>query len=79
MLNRSELTILIYAVILHDIGMLVCRDEAPRLKETEEYRRILAEFDKDTPEDEILSELIRRTHVKRSCDYIDEFKRNPSI
>lgn len=77
-LNRSELTILIYAVTLHDMGMLVCRDEAPCLKETEEYRRILAEFDKDTPEDDILSELIRRTHVKRSCDYIDKFKRDPS-
>jgi len=73
-LNRSELTILIYAVALHDIGMLINRDDAAQLKETESYRHLLAEFDKDTPESDILSELIRRTHVERSCEYIDKFK-----
>ena len=75
-LNCSELTLLIYAVALHDIGMLVNRDDATQLKGTEEYRHLLAEFDKDTPESDILSELIRRTHVDRSCEYIDKFKEN---
>lgn len=75
-LNRSELTLLIYAVALHDMGMLINRDDAEQLKGTEEYRHLLAEFDKDTPEGDILSELIRRTHVDRSCEYIDKFKAN---
>lgn len=75
-LNRSELTILIYAVALHDIGMLISRDDAEQLKKTEAYRHLLAEFDKDTPEPEILSEYIRRTHVERSCDYVDKFKKD---
>lgn len=78
-LNCSELTILIYAVALHDIGMLVNRDDATQLKGTEEYRHLLAEFDKDTPEEDILSELIRRTHVGRSCKYIDMFKENMQL
>lgn len=75
-LNCSELTLLIYAVALHDIGMLINRDDAEQLTGTEEYRHLLAEFDKDTPEGDILSELIRRTHVERSCEYIDKFKEN---
>jgi len=75
-LNRSELTILIYAAALHDIGMLINRDDAVQLTETEAYSHILAEFDKDTPESDILSELIRRTHVDRSCEYIDKFKQD---
>lgn len=78
-LNRAELTLLIYAVALHDIGMLINRDEAVQLRGSEEYRHILAEFDRDTPENDILSELIRRTHVERSCKYIDEFKANISL
>lgn len=78
-LNRSELTLLVYAVALHDMGMLINRDDATQLKDTEEYRHLLAEFDKDTPESDILSELIRRTHVDRSCEYIDKFKENLNL
>lgn len=73
-LNRSELVLIIYAAALHDMGMLVNRDEAEELKKTHEYKKILAEYDRDASEDEILSELIRRNHVSRSCEYIDKFK-----
>ena len=73
-LNRSELVLIIYAAALHDMGMLANRDEAEELKKSQEYKKILAEFDRDASENEIISELIRRNHVSRSCEYIDKFK-----
>lgn len=75
-LNRSELTLIIYAAALHDIGMLVNKEDADLLKQSELYKRVSAEYDKNINEEELLSEVIRRSHVNRSCDYIDEFKRN---
>ena len=56
--------------------MLANRDEAEELKKSHEFKRILAEYDRDADENEILSELIRRNHVTRSCEYVDKFKAN---
>lgn len=73
-LNVVELQILIYAVLLHDIGMVINSEEALKLKEGAEFSKITQEFENSVSEDEILTELIRRTHVKRSLDYVDKFK-----
>lgn len=73
-LNIVELQILIYATFLHDIGMVINRDEANDLKKTNEFNEITMEFGQEAEEDEILTELIRRTHVQRSLAYVDRFK-----
>lgn len=78
-LNRAELVLMIYAVALHDIGMLANRDEIVELKKSLDFKKLLAEYDKDADENEILSEYIRRNHVSRSCHYIDIFKSNQSL
>lgn len=75
-LNIVELQILIYATFLHDIGMVINRDEANKLKKTKEFKEITMEFGQEAEEDEILTELIRRTHVQRSLEYVDKFKNN---
>lgn len=73
-LNIVELFILIHAVILHDIGMVINRTKAEKIKESTEFKRLFIEFDKNSTEDEILTEFIRRTHVQRSLEYIDDIK-----
>lgn len=73
-LNIVELTILIQAVILHDIGMVINKTKALAIKNTEGFKNILLEYDKGVDEDEILTEYIRRTHVQRSLEYIEDFK-----
>jgi hypothetical protein len=78
-LNIIELTILIYAVYLHDIGMVMTRNEAEKTKHTNEYAEFLFEFDKAVNEEEILTEFIRRNHVKKSLEYIDLFADNYSV
>ena len=75
-LNIVELQILIYATFLHDIGMVINRDEANELKVTDEFEKITIEFGQEIEEDEILTELIRRTHVQRSLKYVDRFKKD---
>lgn len=75
-LNIVELQILIYATFLHDIGMVINRDEAKELKTTAEFNEITMEFGQEAEEDEILTELIRRTHVQRSLKYVDQFKQD---
>ncbi|UOQ77651.1 ATP-binding protein [Hymenobacter sp. 5516J-16] len=72
-LNIVELTILIQAVYLHDIGMVVNRSEAKNIKESPEFKSTFINFDSGTDEDEILTEYIRQTHVSRSIAYIDLF------
>ncbi len=73
-LNIVELQILMYATFLHDIGMVINRDDAKELKSTQEFKTITMEFGQEVEEDEILTELIRRTHVQRSLEYVDKFK-----
>lgn len=73
-LNIVELQILMYATFLHDIGMVINRDDAKKLKNTKEFEAITMEFGQEVEEDEILTELIRRTHVQRSLEYVDKFK-----
>lgn len=73
-LNIVELQILMYATFLHDIGMVINRDDAKELKNTKEFEAITMEFGQEVEEDEILTELIRRTHVQRSLEYVDKFK-----
>ena len=75
-LNIVELLILIQAVILHDIGMVINREKAEKIKESNEFKNLFIEFDKGTDENEILTEYIRRTHVERSLKYIDDFKKD---
>ncbi|MCP4052603.1 MAG: hypothetical protein GY739_05960 [Mesoflavibacter sp.] len=72
-LNIVELVILIQAVLLHDIGMVVNKTIAGKIKESEDYKKLFIEFDNDVNEDQILTEYIRRTHVTRSLEYIDDF------
>ncbi|MDD5717461.1 MAG: ATP-binding protein [Sulfuricurvum sp.] len=72
-LNIVELQILIYSVILHDIGMVVNREEAEKLKSEDEFFRITMEYGEETDDETILTEYIRRTHVERSLSYIDIF------
>ncbi len=73
-LNIVELQILMYATFLHDIGMVINREDAKELKNTKEFEAITMEFGQEVEEDEILTELIRRTHVQRSLEYVDKFK-----
>jgi hypothetical protein len=73
-LNIVELQILIYATFLHDIGMVINRDEANDLKTTNEFEEITMEFGQEAEDEGILTELIRRTHVQRSLKYVDKFK-----
>lgn len=75
-LNIVELQILIYATFLHDIGMVINRDEANELKKTNKFEEITIEFGQEAEEDEILTELIRRTHVQKSLEYVDRFKQD---
>ncbi|OOV25771.1 hypothetical protein BXU11_13945 [Flavobacterium sp. LM5] len=75
-LNIVELTILFQAVILHDIGMVINKTKAIQIKEREGFKNILLEYDKGADEDEILTEYIRRTHVQRSLEYINNFKKD---
>jgi len=75
-LNIVELQILIYSAVLHDIGMVIEKDEIEKLKNSKDFKNLTYEFDKNTDENEILTELIRKNHIKRSCEYIDEFKSN---
>lgn len=77
-LNIVELTILIHAVLLHDIGMVINTKESEEIKKSADFEKMLFEYDKGTLEDDILTEYIRRTHVERSRDYIDCFKINQS-
>ncbi len=78
-LNIVELQILIYATFLHDIGMVINREDAEKLKQTTEFQKITMEFGQEANEDDILTELIRRIHVQRSLDYVDNFKENYSV
>jgi len=78
-LNIIEVTLLIQAALLHDIGMVVNKEAAEVLKTKNEFNEILIEFEKEVSNDEILTELIRRNHVKRSIEYIDIFKSEASV
>ncbi|MDD5021960.1 MAG: ATP-binding protein, partial [Endomicrobiaceae bacterium] len=76
-LNIVELSILIYAVILHDIGMVFDENEEKDFENDPKYISLVSVYENVTEKDkrEIMSEFIRRTHVERSCKYIDKFKR----
>lgn len=75
-LNIVEIQILIYAVLLHDIGMVINNAEKEELLKSDEFIKLTREFDSSVSDEEILTELIRRTHVQRSCNYVDIFKSN---
>lgn len=78
-LNMVEIYILIISVILHDIGMNVEGDDVEKIKESNDFKKMLLQYDRNTDEKEILTEYIRKTHVKRSADYVDKFKNNSDI
>ncbi|TGE15584.1 HD domain-containing protein [Hymenobacter elongatus] len=73
-LNIIELTILIQAVFLHDIGMVINKEEAETIKKTSEFKKTFIDFEANADEDDILTEYIRRNHVTKSLEYIDLFK-----
>lgn len=75
-LNIVEIQILIYTVLLHDIGMVINNAEKEELLKSDEFIKLTREFDSSVSDEEILTELIRRTHVQRSCNYVDIFKSN---
>ena len=89
-LNVVELSILIYAAYLHDLGMTSSREEREEaIRADAEYARLLAGDEtrstrlqrfKDegdhraatAVEDQVYTEYLRRTHVRRSARFIDE-------
>lgn len=77
-LNMTELVLLVYAAVLHDIGMVANREEVKLIKESEEYKSLLAEYQYDIEDEEVITEFIRRNHVNRSLDFIDKMKKSPN-
>lgn len=89
-LNVVELSILIYAAYLHDLGMTSSTDERESaIRDDAEFARLLAadevrsqrlrllkeEGDHRTAtavEDQVYTEYLRRTHVRRSARFIEE-------
>lgn len=78
-LNMTELVLLVYAAVLHDIGMVASREEVSLIRESEEYKALLAEYQFDVKDEEVITEFIRRNHVKRSLDFIDKVKTSPNM
>ncbi|MCI8400535.1 MAG: HD domain-containing protein [Lachnospiraceae bacterium] len=76
-LNITELIILVYAAVLHDIGMVATREEIILIKESEEYKSLLAEYRFSVTDEEVITEFIRRNHVSRSLNFIDKIKKSP--
>lgn len=79
MLNKTELVLLVYAALLHDIGMAANREEVQLIKESEKYRSLLAEYQYGVRDEEVITEFIRRYHIKRSLNFIDKAKLSPNI
>jgi molecular chaperone HtpG len=89
-LNVVELSTLIYAAYLHDLGMTCSADEREQLiKGDAEFARLLAADESRSlllqqlreggehraataVEDQVFTEYLRRTHVRRSARFIDE-------
>lgn len=89
-LNVVELSTLIYAAYLHDLGMTCSTDEREefirddpefaRLLAADEARALLLQQFKDggdhraatAVEDQVFTDYLRRTHVRRSARFIDE-------
>lgn len=89
-LNVVELSILIYAAYLHDLGMTSSREEREgAVRADADYARLLAgdetrsarlqRFKDDgehraatAVEDQVYTEYLRRTHVRRSARFIEE-------
>lgn len=89
-LNIVELSVLIYAAYLHDLGMTSSTDEREdAIRDDTEYGRLLAGDEtrsarlqrfKDegdhraatAVEDQVYTEYLHRTHVRRSARFIDE-------
>lgn len=78
-LNYTETVLIIYAAVLHDIGMVASRDEIKSIKESDEYKSLLAEYQYDVQDEDVVTEFIRRNHVKRSMDFIDKAKRKIDV
>ena len=73
-LNIVELQILIYAVLFHDIGMIVTQLEVKTLKQSNEFSESTIEYGQEIEDDEILVELVRKTNIKRAINYINKTK-----
>ncbi|MFD1992851.1 ATP-binding protein [Paenibacillus nicotianae] len=73
-LNELEISVLILAALLHDIGMAATEEEIHKIKNDEliyneiKYTSLLIKFNGD--EIEALQEYIRKVHAKRSSIYI---------
>lgn len=78
-LNYAETILIIYAAVLHDIGMVASRDEIELIKESDEYKSLLAEYQYNVQDEEVITEFIRRNHVKRSMDFVDKVKKKTDI
>lgn len=70
-LNVVEITLLYYAVILHDIGMACSEEERAKMCASQDYLKFRNKFNQGTDEDEIFRNFLRDTHVSRSCEKID--------
>ncbi len=75
-INDLELTLLIYAALLHDIGMAATKDEINKIKnnklvyESVSYVAILNKFSND--ENLAIQDFLRRVHAERSAIFIKE-------
>ena len=59
--------------------MVANREEVSSIKDSEEYKSLLAEYQFDVKDEEVITEFIRRNHVKRGLDFIDKVKASPDI
>lgn len=70
-LNVIEITLLYYAVILHDIGMTCSNGEKEGIYSSNDFSKFKNKFEQGTDENEIFRNYLRDTHVLRSCDKVD--------
>lgn len=76
-LNVVEITLLYYAVILHDIGMTCSADEKEKILLSPEFTIYKNKLQQDTDIDYIFRNYLRDTHVERSCEKVDNIFINP--
>ena len=70
-LNVVEITLLYYAVILHDIGMACSTDEKEKILLSADFIKYKNKFQREINTDDIFRNYLRDTHVERSCEKVD--------
>lgn len=71
-LNLPELYLLIQAVIFHDLGMAPSHEDVTIMKSEKDYEDFIVHNDW-LSDDEVISEYIRKNHVKNSTLYMERY------